>query len=139
MQRDQLPIGLTRLDFFGLLEIGSRRFIATNKGKREIHVILDNLSAHKTKRVQEFLENNPKVTLHFTPTYSSWLNQVELWFSKIERDLIYRGVFKSTRDLTRQIMKYIRKYNENPRPVKWTYNEPSRRIKTTKRSSVTVH
>jgi len=70
--------------------------------------------------VMEFLDNNPKVKLHFTPTYSSWLNQIELWFSKIERDLIYRGVFKSTRDLTRQIMKYIRKYNDDPRPVKWT-------------------
>ena len=75
------------------------KLVVTNKRKREIHVILDNLSAHKTKLVQAFLDDNPKVTLHFTPTYSSWLNQVELWFSKIERDLIYRGIFKSTRDL----------------------------------------
>ena len=125
----------TSQEFVAFLE----KLLAANKRKREIHVILDNLSAHKTKRVKEFLENNPKVKLHFTPTYSSWLNQVELWFSKIERDLIYRGVFKSTHDLTRQIMKYVRKYNEDPRPVKWTYNEPSRRIKATKRSSVTVH
>ena len=58
----------------------------------EIHIILDNLSAHKTQRVQAFLDAHPNVTLHFTPTYSSWLNQVELWFSKIERDLIHRGV-----------------------------------------------
>ena len=77
--------------------------------------------------------------MHFTPTYSSWLNKVELWFSKIERDLIHRGVFTSTQDLTRKIMRYIRKYNEAPKPVKWTYNDPSRRIKTTKRSAVTVH
>jgi transposase len=125
----------TSQEFVAFLE----RLVATNKRKREIHVILDNLSAHKTKRVEEFLENNRKVKLHFTPTYSSWLNQVELWFSKIERDLIHRGVFKSTRDLTRQIMKYIREYNDNPKPVKWTYDEPSRRIKTTKRSVVTVH
>jgi transposase len=125
----------TSHEFVAFLE----KLVATNKRKREIHVILDNLSAHKTKRVEEFLDNNPKVKLHFTPTYSSWLNQVELWFSKIERDLIYRGVFKSTRDLTRQIMKYIRKYNDDPRPVKWTYDEPSRRIKPTKRSVVTVH
>ncbi len=125
----------TSQEFVAFLE----KLVATTKRKREIHVILDNLSAHKTKRVEEFLDNNPKVKLHFTPTYSSWLNQIELWFSKIERDLIYRGVFKSTRDLTRQIMKYIRKYNDDPRPVKWTYNEPSRRIKPTKRSAVTVH
>ena len=87
----------------------------------------------------KFLEDNPKVQLHFTPTYSSWLNKVELWFSKIERDLIHRGVFTSTKDLTRKIMRYVRKYNENPKPVKWSYNDPSRRIRTTKRSVVTVH
>jgi transposase len=125
----------TSQEFVAFLE----KLVVTNKRKREIHVILDNLSAHKTKRVRQFLDDNPKVSLHFTPTYSSWLNQVELWFSKIERDLIYRGVFKSTRDLTRQIMKYIRKYNDDPKPVKWTYDEPSRRINPAKRSVVTVH
>jgi hypothetical protein len=60
---------------------------------KETHVIADNLSAHKTKRVDEFLAQYPNVHLHFTPTYSSWLNQVELWFAKIERDVIARGVF----------------------------------------------
>jgi transposase len=54
----------------------------------EIHVIADNLSAHKTKRVEEFLGTHRNVQLHFTPTYSSRLNQVELWFAKIERDVI---------------------------------------------------
>ncbi len=93
----------------------------------------------KTGKVAQFLEANPKVRLHFTPTYFSWLNKIELWFSKIERALIHRGVFTSTHDLTRKIMRYIRKYNEDPKPVKWTYNDPSRRIKTTKRSVVTVH
>jgi transposase len=63
------------------------------------HVIADNLSAHKTRQVAEFLERHPKVHLHFTPTYSSSLNQVELWFSKIERDVIARGVFTSLADL----------------------------------------
>jgi transposase len=52
---------------------------------REIHIVLDNLSAHKTPAVQQFLADHPKVRLHFTPTYSSWLNQVEIWFAKIER------------------------------------------------------
>ena len=94
----------------------------------DIHIILDNLSAHKTKRVQNFLDAHPNVTLHFTPTYSSWLNQVELWFSKIERDLIYRGVFTSVKDLARRIMAYIRRYNDEPRPIKWQYDDPSRRI-----------
>ena len=66
--------------------------VAQQAEGQEIHVICDNLSAHKTQRVSEFLEVHPTVHMHFTPTYSSWLNQVELWFSKIERDLIYRGV-----------------------------------------------
>jgi transposase len=65
---------------------------------KEIHIVLDNLSAHKTKAVAEFLENHPKVRFHFTPTYSSWLNQVEIWFAKIERDVIARGVFTSVAD-----------------------------------------
>jgi transposase len=95
---------------------------------RDIHIILDNLSAHKTLRVQEFLEAHPNVTLHFTPTYSSWLNQVELWFSKIERDMLYRGVFTSVTDLARRIMAYIRRYNDDPRPIKWQYDDPTRRI-----------
>ena len=125
----------TSQEFVAFLE----QLVASHKRKREIHVILDNLSAHKTAKVAQFLEANPKVRLHFTPTYSSWLNKIELWFSKIERALIHRGVFTSTHDLTRKIMRYIRKYNEDPKPVKWTYNDPSRRIKTTKRSVVTVH
>lgn len=96
---------------------------------QEIHIICDNLSAHKTKRVQSFLEEHPNVEMHFTPTYSSWLNQVELWFSKIERDLIYRGVFTSVTQLARNIMTYIRKYNEDPKPVKWQFDDPARRIR----------
>jgi transposase len=59
--------------------------------EQEIHIIADNLSAHKTKRVSEFLEPHPVVKLHFTPTYSSWLNQVEIWFARIEREVISRG------------------------------------------------
>jgi transposase len=105
--------------------------VATQPRRKEIHVIADNLSAHKTKLVDDFLAAHPNVHLHFTPTYSSWLNQVELWFSKIERDLIARGVFTSVKDLARRIMRYIRHYNASPKPVKWKYFEPSRRIDTT--------
>jgi len=75
--------------------------------------------------------------MHFTPTYSSWLNQVELWFGKIERDVIARGVFTSVPDLKRKLMRYIRQYNKQPKPVKWKYFDPARRIAST--SSVTVH
>ena len=65
----------------------------------------DNLSAHKTKAVEQFLAEHPKVHFHFTPTYSSWLNQVELWFAKIQRDLLARGIFTSVADLARKIRK----------------------------------
>jgi transposase len=105
--------------------------------RREIHVILDNLSAHKTKRVDAFLAEHPHVHLHFTPTYSSWLNQVEKWFAKIERDVIARGIFTSVKDLARKLMRYIRYYNQTPKPVKWKYSDPGRRITTT--SPLTVH
>ena len=104
---------------------------------KEIHVIADNLSAHKTKRVEAFLAEHKNVHLHFTPTYSSWLNQVELWFAKIERDVIARGVFTSVTDLKRKLMRYIRQYNKEPRTVKWKYFDPSRRISP--ESVVTVH
>lgn len=97
---------------------------------KEIHVIADNLSAHKTQRVDEFLERYPNVHLHFTPTYSSWLNQVELWFAKIERDVIARGVFTSVANLKRKLMRYIRQYNKAPRIVKWKYVDPSRHLGT---------
>ena len=96
---------------------------------RPIHIICDNLSAHKTTRVAEFLAAHPRVQLHFTPTYSSWLNQVELWFAKIERDLIYRGVFTSVPNLARRIMTYIRRYNDAPKPITWQYHDPARRIR----------
>jgi transposase len=96
--------------------------------RREIHIILDNLSTHKTQQVRTFLAAHPRVHLHFTPTYSSWLNQVELWFAKIERDLLARGIFTSVADLRRKIRRYLRHYNLDPKPVRWAYADPSRRI-----------
>src|SRR5687768_1680413 len=102
-----------------------------------MHIIVDNLSAHKTQQVRAFLVAHPSVHLHFTPTYSSWLNQVELWFSKIERDVIARGIFTSVKDLARKLMRYIRQYNKAPKPVKWRYFHPARRITT--KSVVTAH
>jgi transposase len=99
------------------------------RGAKEIHIVLDNLSAHKTQAVRDFLDANPKVRFHFTPTYSSWLNQVEVWFSKIERDVVARGVFTSVADLRRKLMKYIRAYTRSARPIRWTYTDPTHRIR----------
>ena len=98
---------------------------------REIHIVLDNLSAHKTKAVEEFLGIIRKCVSTFTPTYSSWLNQVEIWFGKIQRDVISRGVFTSLADLARKLRKYIRAYAKSARPFRWTYTDPSRRIVAT--------
>src|SRR6478672_8408429 len=111
--------------------------VATQPPRREIHVIGDNLSAHKTKTVQAFLEAHPTVHRHFTPTHASWLNQVELWFGKIERDLLARGIFTSLPDLARKIRRYITRYNQDPTPIRWTYSNPAHRITTD--SAVTVH
>lgn len=111
--------------------------IATQPRRREIHVIVDNLSAHKTTAVSAYLEAHPQVHLHYTPTYSSWLNQVELWFGKIERDLLARGIFTSIPDLARKIRRYIARYNKDPKPIRWTYNDPTHRITT--QSADTVH
>jgi transposase len=81
--------------------------------------------------VKDFLDANPRVRFHFTPTYSSWLNQVEIWFARIQRDVISRGVFTSVGDLSRKLMKYIRVYAKQAKPFRWTYSDPSRRIKVT--------
>ena len=113
--------------------------VAHQPRRREIHVIADNLAAHKTKLVQQFLAEHPRMHLHYTPTYSSWLNQIEIWFSKIERDVITRGIFTSKRDLSQKLLRYIRKYNEDAIPIKWTYRSPRNRIRPGTKSRVTVH
>jgi transposase len=98
--------------------------------RQQIHIILDNLSAHKTQAVRDFLAVHPNVQLHFTPTYSSWLNQVEIWFAKIERDVIARGVFTSVKDLARKLRRYINAYSANAKPIRWKYSDPSNRFRT---------
>jgi transposase len=104
------------------------RVVETQPRHREIHIILDNLATHKTQKVRTFLATQPQVQLHFTPTYSSWLNQVELWFAKIERDILARGIFTSVADLRRKILRYIRRYNTAATPFRWSYADPARRI-----------
>jgi len=81
-----------------------RQIVASQPEGQEIHIVADNLSAHKTKNVFEFLQANPTVRIHYTPTYSRWLNQVEIWFSKIQRHVISRGIFTSTTDLSRKLI-----------------------------------
>ena len=105
------------------------QLLSKTRWVKEIHIVLDNLSAHKTKAVEEFLAQHPKVRFHFTPTYSSWLNQVELWFAKIQRDVISRGIFTSVADLARKLRKYIEAYAKLAKPFRWTYTDPQKRIR----------
>jgi transposase len=116
----------TSQDFVAFLE----EVVAQCPARQQIHIILDNLSAHKTRLVHEFLQEHSRVHFHFTPTYSSWLNQVELWFGKIERDLIARGVFTSVKDLARKIPRYIKAYSANAKPIQWKYSDTTRRIRS---------
>ena len=89
---------------------------------REIHVILDNLSVHKHEKVMDWAQRRKRLTLHFTPTYASWLNQVEIWFNIFARDVLNDGVWRSKAELVRQIMDYIRNYcRDRARPFRWTY------------------
>src|SRR5947199_5427788 len=85
----------------------------------EIHLVLDNYGTHKHAAVKKWLAARPRYHVHFTPTSSSWLNQIERWFAEITRKQIRRGTFLSVRDLTQAIQDYIRLYNKNPQPFHW--------------------
>ena len=108
-----------------------QQLVASQPKGKEIHIIADNLSAHKTKLVQSFQEQHPLVHMHFTPTYSSWLNQIEIWFGQIQADVIKRGIFTSVKDLSRKLMTYIRHYNKRAVPFKWSYSDVTKRIRPT--------
>ncbi|WP_432251493.1 IS630 family transposase [Streptomyces sp. HNM1019] len=85
-----------------------------------VHVICDNLSAHKAPVVHRWLVDHPRFHLHFTPTYSSWINQVERWFAELERRCLERGVFCSLDDLKTALEDWIKVWNSNAKPFKWT-------------------
>jgi transposase len=85
-----------------------------------VHVICDNLSTHKAPVVQRWLLAHPRFVLHFTPTYSSWINQVERWLAELQRRCLERGVFCSLDELTTALEDWIKTWNEHARPFKWT-------------------
>lgn len=86
----------------------------------DVHVILDNLQTHKTPAAHRWFLRHPRFHVHFTPTYSSWLNQVERWFALLEQKALKRGVHRSTAELEKAIYEFIEASNENPRPYLWT-------------------
>jgi transposase len=87
-----------------------------------IHVVMDNYGTHKHPRVREWFVRHPEFVAHFTPTSSSWLNQVERFFAQITERRIRRGAFKSVGELERAIEEYLRSHNQQPRPFVWTKN-----------------
>jgi transposase len=88
-------------------------------GHLDVHVVLDNSSTHKTPAIQRWLKRHPRFTLHFTPTYSSWLNLVERWFAELTTKWIKRSAHRSVRDLVASIRTWIENWNEQPRPYVW--------------------
>jgi transposase len=102
-------------DFLAFL----KRAVRPHRGK-QIHIVLDNLSTHSTPDVQAWLAKNPNVTLHFTPVGSSWLNQIENWFSIITRQAIRRGTFTSVASLIGRIRDYLEHWNSTAEPFAWT-------------------
>jgi transposase len=84
-----------------------------------LHIILDNSSTHKTQAVKEWLDKHPRFTLHFTPTSASWLNAVESWFARLERQALYRGVFVSVAELEQAINAYVKVNNQEHKPFSW--------------------
>ncbi len=88
-----------------------------------LHIIVDNYHTHKHATVQAWLSKKRKIHLHYTPTYASWLNQVEIWFGMLQRDVIKGGIWQSTSQMTQQIMHYIKTYNQTrAKPFQWTYS-----------------
>ena len=87
-----------------------------------LHVIVDNLSVHKDKTVKEWVAKKRKIKLHFTPTYSFWLNQIEIWFNILSKDVLKGAIWKSTEQMASQIIEYIKTYNRTrAKPFNWTY------------------
>ena len=107
----------------------------------ELHVVLDNLSAHKSPQVKQWLKRHPRFHFHFTPTSSSWLNMVERWFGEITRKRIRRGVFRSVKELLTAINDYLANNNADPKPFTWTKDADTilAKIDRCKASDRTVH
>ena len=85
----------------------------------DVHLIVDNSSTHKAPSIQRWLLRHPRFTLHFTPTYSSWLNLIERWFSELTTKWLRRGTHRSVKDLVASIRTWIANWNDDPKPFVW--------------------
>lgn len=96
---------------------------------KKLHIIADNFSVHKHKEVKAWLEGKRKIKLHYTPTYSSWLNQVEIWFNILTKDVVKGGIWQSSNQLASQLIEYVKTYNSTrAKPFKWIYTGESNKI-----------
>jgi transposase len=86
----------------------------------DLHLIADNYATHKHPKMRTWLAQRPRYHMHYTPTYSSWLNQVERWFGLITKRAIRRGSFTSVQELVRKIDAFVQHYNRSSRPFVWT-------------------
>jgi len=86
----------------------------------DVHLIVDNYATHKHAKVKAWLANHPRFHVHYTPTYASWLNQVERWFGLITQRAIRRGSFSSVKELIAKIDAFVQHYNRSSRPFRWT-------------------
>jgi transposase len=86
----------------------------------DVHIIVDNYATHKHPRVKRWLAARPRFHVHFTPTYASWLNQVEIWFNRITQQAIRRGTFRSVKELVEKIDHYVQNSNNHAQPFVWT-------------------
>ncbi len=114
----------TAQNFLGFLKLLNRKYTNVH-----LHIIVDNLSIHKNKDVQDWLSRRRKMTIHYTPTYSSWLNQIEIWFNILTREVLKDAVWTSKQQLIMEVMKYLEYYNlYRAKPFKWTYDGISKSI-----------
>jgi putative transposase len=102
-----------------------RHIDASVPKKLDVHLIVDNYATHKHESVRRWLAARPRFHIHFTPTYSSWLNQVEIWFNIITQRAIRRGTFRSVRDLIQKIETFVEHYNRKCRPFAWAATSDS--------------
>src|SRR5258706_11744356 len=90
------------------------------RNKLDVHLIVDNYSTQKHRKVRRWLAQRPHYHIHYPPTYSSWLNQLERWFGLITQRAIRRGSFSSVKDLIEKIDSFVQHYNRSHRPFVWT-------------------
>lgn len=108
------------LAFLKQIERAYRHEVDADGNPVELHLVMDNYAAHKHANIKKWLADNPRFTVHFTPSHASWMNLVEVWFGIVERQAIRRGVFTSVKDLNAKIRAFIDGWNKRSHPFVWT-------------------